>query len=391
MKKYKFKQLYSGLTQQDDVILTIGKDTFQHIETCVDDKKVTEDVEQRFAAYTVIPGFIDSHNHGGYGIDFMNATRDDIEELMQHFPQEGVTTVVPTIGAMEEQSLKKAVSEIVAYIQTKNTTLTDTIGINVEGPFLNSANAGLQPEGAIVDPDLNFTKRILAYGQGEVKIMTIAPELPNAIPVIEYLHKENVVIAAGHSSATTHDMNLAIEAGCNQVTHLCNGMTGLHHRELGIFGAGLLNNNVYAEMAGFDTYSIDPLIWKLIIDTKGANRVIISTDALTLKGLPDGKYQMMDREVEIKDGRLYTEYEGGEMHPGVPMTFIGSVKNILKYTGATLADIITMSCVNPAKQLNIFDRKGTIQQGKDADFIVIDDDYNIIATFCKGHLAYEKK
>ena len=127
----------------------------------------------------------------------------------------------------------------------------------------------------------------------------------------------------------------------------------------------------------------------MMYDLKGPTRMILSTDANILKGMPDGKYTHNNREIHFKDGRIYTEYQGGDMHPGVPMTFIDSVKNVLRYTGATIEDVTMMSAVNPAKQLGIFDQVGSLSRGKDADFIVIDDNYDLVATYCKGNLAYK--
>lgn len=346
--------------------------------------KSYQNLNEQWRAYSILPGFIDSHNHGGYGIDFMSANDEEFAELIRYFPQEGVTTLIPTVGAMPSAGILRFIEQAKRYMQNQPSDTTHVGGIHLEGPFLNIDKAGLQPEGAIIDPDLAMLHEWLAAAEGIIRIMTIAPELPRAPEAMRCLHEHDIVISAGHSNASTEDMELAIACGCNQVTHLFNGMRGLHHRELGICGVGLCNDAIYAEMAGFDTYSIDPAIWKMIFRVKGPHRIIITTDALTLKGLPDGKYCMMDREVELRDGRLYTPYDGGCMHPGVPMTYIGCVQNMLRYTGATLADIVLMSSVNPAKQCRIFDRKGSLEHGKDADFVVLDESNQLIATYCGG-------
>lgn len=389
MKKYLFKTIYTGLTTIHHGVITVTNDGKIHSVKGYDkkEKNVIKDFQEQIA----MPGFIDIHNHGGYGIDFMNTDIENIEKLMTLFPKEGITTVIPTIGAMENQKIIDFIQLINTYINNKKTGFTDIKGTNIEGPFLNPMNVGLQPEGALALPNLDHLKNWIELSEGNMKLMTIAPELPGAIECIEELTKNKIIASAGHSNANTIEITKAIEAGCNQVTHLFNGMRGLHHRELGILGVALCNDNIYAEMAGFDTYSIHPDIWKMAFKLKGPNRMILSTDALTLKGLPDGNYTMMDREVKIKNGRLYTEYEGGEMHPGVPMMFIDSVKNTLRYTGATIEDIVIMSAVNPAKQCNIFDCKGSLSINKDADFIVLDEHFNLSATFCLGNLAYQSK
>lgn len=389
MEYIRCKKVYTGYTIIEDGLIAIDGEKISMVDKFGKEKINYGDIKD-YGNYIAIPGFIDIHNHGGYGIDFMNSSAMDIEKLTNIFPEEGITSVVATLGAMKDEDLSKSLLEIRYYIENKNTNGTGVLGINIEGPFLNRENAGLQPEGAIINPNMGLLKKWIEIGNGNIKIMTIAPELDGAIDIIKELSRNNIVASAGHSSATESDMNNAIIAGCNQVTHMFNGMMGFHHRELGILGVALCNENIYAEMAGFDTYSILPDVWKMAFKLKGANRMILTTDALVLKGLPDGKYTMMDRNVEIKDGRLYTSYDGGNMHPGVPMTFINSVKNVIKYTGANLEDVVIMSSINPASQLKILDKKGTISPGKDADILILDEDYKIVETYCRGKIAYSK-
>ncbi|MCR1898382.1 N-acetylglucosamine-6-phosphate deacetylase [Irregularibacter muris] len=388
MKAYRFSKIFTGYTHIDKGVITVDDGKIISVEP-YDGARHYSNLDESYKSFFAIPGFIDTHNHGGYGIDFMEAYGGEISELMKIFPMEGITTVIPTIGAMKDEGILRFIQIINNYMEKKERGVCDVLGTNIEGPFLNPEKAGLQPEGAIILPDVELTEKWLKASCGNMKIMTIAPELPGAADVIRVLKKNNVVISAGHSNATMIEMNLAIELGCNQITHLFNGMRSLHHREPGILGVGLCNDNIYAEMAGFDTYSIHPEIWKMMYKLKGPNRVILTTDALILKGLPDGKYRVMDREVEIKNGRLYTNYDGGNMHPGVPMSLIDCFKNVIKYTGATITDAITMASVNPAKQTNLIHRKGTLTKGKDADFIVMDESYSIISTYCAGICAYK--
>ncbi|MCI1904276.1 MAG: N-acetylglucosamine-6-phosphate deacetylase [Enterococcaceae bacterium] len=390
MKTYRCSKIYTGKTTFEEGVLVVSNGKIQSV-AYYDQNTDYENLDERYREYCILPGLIDSHDHGGYGIDFMTAELDDIEKLMHILPQEGITAVIPTIGAMPARQIADFILRINRYMSEKKSGICDVLGTNIEGPFLNIDKAGLQPEGAIIDPDIDALKKWLQLSNGNMKIMTIAPELPGAIEVIRCLIENKVVVSAGHSNATMKEMNAAIEAGCNQVTHLFNGMRSMHHRELGISGVGLCNDGIYAEMAGFDTYSIHPEIWKMIFRVKGVNRMILTTDASALKGLPDGHYQMMDREVDVKDGRLFTPYDGGNMHPGVPMTMIGCVQNMLKYTGATLADIAIVASLNPAIQCRIDDRKGSLETGKDADFIVVDDHNTLLATYCCGEKAFEKK
>lgn len=391
MIKIKAKEIYTGLTKYEDAVLTIDDGEVKAVERIQDAGE--DEMVLDYENYTIVPGFIDIHNHGGYGIDFNGASSEDMEEVLTRFPEEGITTVIPTIATfstrLSKDGINYFITEIKKYLENKNTGITDIQGLHLEGPFLNPKRAGMIDPDTMSEPDVDFTKELIDQSEGLLKIMTIAPEMPNALEVIELLVEHSVIAAAGHSDATMEEMNEAIERGTNQITHLFNGMRPMHHRDPGVLGAGLTNQNVYAETVGFDTYSIFPEIWKMMYDLKGPTRMILSTDANILKGMPDGKYTHNNREIHFKDGRIYTEYQGGDMHPGVPMTFIDSVKNVLRYTGATIEDVTMMSAVNPAKQLGIFDQVGSLSRGKDADFIVIDDNYDLVATYCKGKLAYK--
>ncbi|QZO76162.1 amidohydrolase family protein [Helcococcus kunzii] len=137
-------------------------------------------------------------------------------------------------------------------------------------------------------------------------------------------------------------------------------------------------------MAGCDELSIDPAVWKMAFKLKTSHKMILTTDALTLKGLPDGVYNYMGRELNIINGFAYTDYHGAERLPGKPMTFIGTVHNVMKNTGADLVDIVNMSCVNPAKRLKIDDRKGFLEIGFDADINILDKDNNLLETYIEG-------
>lgn len=390
MEKYRFKEVFTGFTKMQDAVISISNGKIEFIEK-YDKNKHDERVNEVYKKHTVLPGFIDEHNHGGYGIDFSETTVEDVSKLMEYFPQEGITTVVPTVGALKKDEIEYFIDLIKEYVNEKELGKTNIAGIHLEGPFLNPEKAGMIDPEAMIEPSAELVQKWIDQSNGLLKIMTIAPELPKSLDVIRLLSKHSIVAAAGHSNATIEEMNKGVEAGVSQITHLFNGMRTLHHREPGILGVGLTNENIFAEMVGFDTYSIHPTMWKMLYQLKGPNRVILSTDANTVKGLPEGKYMIKGREIEYKNGRIYTPYQGSDMHPGVPMTFIGTVNNTMKYTGARLEDIAVMASVNPAKQIGIFDKKGSLTEGKDADFIVLDEGNGLIATYCNGICAYSSE
>ena len=231
---------------------------------------------------------------------------------------------------------------------------------------------------------MNQLKGWVKRSGNTIKLMTIAPEVPGALEAIERMESNGIVTSAGHTAATYSQMEEAMEKGMGRVTHLCNAMCSMHHREPGVLGACLDKPELTAEIAGFDAYSIMPAVWRIIFTQKGAEGMVITTDSGDLKGMPDGFYNVMGRDIEVRNGRIYTAYQGSDMHPGVPMRFIDCVKNLLEHTPATLADAVQMSSVNPAKELGVDDRKGFIEPGYDADLLILDDQLELQRVFCRG-------
>lgn len=333
----------------------------------------------------IIPGFIDNHTHGGYGIDLTTAKGDEIRKFALEVAKEGTTAFLTTIGAKNDEIMTEFVKNSCEYMENMNIYGSEVLGLHLEGPFLNAKHAGLQ-ELSSIDSSC-AVEQILKWcdiAGDKIKIMTVAPEVESMDEIIPILLEKNILPSAGHTDATYENMVKGKKMGVQRVTHLFNGMRGLHHREPGIIGFTLEDGEMMAEMAGFDTYSIVPEIWKMVYRLKGAEKMIITTDSGFIKGLPDGVYKNGERVLEIKGGRVYTPYQGGGMHPGVPMKFIDCFKNVLKYTGATLEEAILMSSVNPAKEIGIFDRKGSLTPGKDADILVLDNEMNIKAVYCRG-------
>ncbi len=331
-----------------------------------------------------IPGFIDMHNHGGYGIDYLSSKDYDFEDLQVKQAGEGITSMLATIGVASYEDMEASIVRLGSYIENKNTKGARILGINVEGPFLSPKYLGVMDEDSLKAVDVDLMKDWIKKSGDNIKLVTIAPELDGAEALIKYLTSHGIISSAGHSDATSKDMNKAIANGLSQVTHMFNAMRPLHHRELGILGEALTNDFLYAEMAGCDELSIHPKIWKMAYKLKTAEKMILTTDALTLKGLPNGRYSYMGMELDFVDGFAYTNYHGADRLPGKPMTFIGNIKNVMKNTGARLEDIVTMSSVNPAKRLKIDHEKGYLELGYDADINIIDQNHKLISTYIEG-------
>lgn len=333
----------------------------------------------------LIPGMIDLHIHGAAGSDVMDGTFYALQTMTSSLPKEGTTSFLTTTMTSTEKNIEKALENIAAYkIEGNFPGNAEIIGVHLEGPFLSPKRAGAQHPDDIIEPDVELFKKWQKLSDNMIKLVTLAPERQNGLKLTEHLKKTGVVASIGHSDATYEEVVSAINAGVSHVTHLYNGMRGLHHREGGVVGAALLHDEVKCEMI-VDGIHIAPEMVKFAYKNKGNDGVILVTDAMRAKCLGKGIYDLGGQEVTVdevkatlKDGTL----------AGSILKLNHAAKNMMKFTSCTLHDIIQMTAVNPAKQLNIFDRKGSIKEGKDADLVVINNDQEIVMTFCRGKVAY---
>ncbi|WML45958.1 N-acetylglucosamine-6-phosphate deacetylase [Neobacillus sp. PS3-40] len=337
--------------------------------------------------YKAIPGFIDVHIHGVSGADAMDATTEALETMTSSLPGEGTTSLLATTMTQSEKQIEDALVNAGDFIQKyQSPGKAEILGIHLEGPFVNPVKAGAQPLQHMVNPTIELFKRWETLSNKNIKLVTLAPEQPGGLEMIRYLKASGIIASIGHSDATYEEVLTAIDAGANHVTHLFNQMTGLHHREPGVVGAALLHDELMAEVI-VDGVHVRPEIIKLAYKQKRKEGLILITDSMRAKCLKNGHYDLGGQEVTVGDGKAV-------LHDG---TLAGSilrlgqaVKNISAFTGCSLGDAIEMASVNPAKQLNIYDRKGSINIGKDADIVILDENHEVFMTFCRGELAFTK-
>jgi N-acetylglucosamine-6-phosphate deacetylase len=220
--------------------------------------------------------------------------------------------------------------------------------------------------------------------QGSIRVVTMAPELEEGFKLAVYLKETGVVVSIGHSDALYEEAAEAIQKGVTHCTHLFNGMRGLHHREPGVAGAVLLHDEVRCELIS-DGIHVRPEIIRLVYQIKGKDGIILITDAMRAKCLGQGIYDLGGQQVTVDHSKA-TLADG--TLAGSILKMNNAVKNIMQFTGCSLVDAIQMAAANPAKQLGIFDRKGSISVGKDADIVVLDDSFEIAMTICRGNVAY---
>ncbi|MFL6558493.1 MAG: N-acetylglucosamine-6-phosphate deacetylase [Bacillus sp. (in: firmicutes)] len=340
------------------------------------------------SSFKAVPGFIDVHIHGVAGADTMDATKEALDIMVAELPKEGTTSFLATTMTQDVKQIEDALINAGQYsIDQQHSGKAEILGIHLEGPFVNPKRAGAQPTQYMILPNLELFKKWQNLANGNIKLVTLAPEQPGGYEMIRYLKANGVIASIGHTDATYEEVNEAIAAGANHVTHLFNQMRELHHREPGVVGAAFLREELKAEII-VDGIHIRPEMVNLAFKQKRSDGLLLITDAMRAKCLKNGVYELGGQEVIVKDGKAVLE--DGTL-AGSILKLGQAVKNIISYTGCSLDDAIEMASVNPAKQLNIYDRKGSIAVGKDADIVILDEAMEVYMTLCRGVLAFKRE
>ncbi|QDP41292.1 N-acetylglucosamine-6-phosphate deacetylase [Radiobacillus deserti] len=333
---------------------------------------------------SLIPGFIDGHIHGANGADVMDASEEAIDTMARALPAEGTTSFLATTITQSKENIDQALENIGKYENKPGNA--EVIGVHLEGPFINKEKAGAQPEDHILAPDVEQFDEWQRMSNDRIKTITLAPECDKDYALINYLQQKGITISAGHTSAGFAEMKKAVEHGVRQVTHLANAMTGLHHRDIGVVGAAFLLEELRAELIA-DGVHVSPDMIHIFYQNIGKERLMLITDALRAKCLQPGTYDLGGQSVTVTDKQA--TLENGTL-AGSILKLIDGARNMMDFTGAALQDVIKMTSENPAKQIHVFDKKGSIEIGKDADLVLVDDNLHIYQTYCRGILSYKE-
>ncbi|PLS17937.1 N-acetylglucosamine-6-phosphate deacetylase [Bacillus sp. M6-12] len=332
----------------------------------------------------IVPGFIDVHIHGAAGADTMDGTPETLRTIASHLPLEGTTSFLATTITQGKAEIEAALENAGEYMKNHNAPgCAEVLGIHLEGPFINESRKGAQPAEYILPPDIELFYKWQQMSGHNIRLVTLAPEQQNGIELIQFLYETGVLASIGHSDATYEDVKAAVQAGATHVTHLFNGMRGLHHREPGTAGAALLFDELKAEIIS-DGIHVRPEMVELAVKAKGIENIILITDAMRAKCLKNGVYDLGGQDVSVSCGKALLK--DGTL-AGSVLRMIDSIKNMISFTGLSLMEIIQMASSNPAKQLGVFSRKGSIAAGKDADLVILTPELEVYMTFCRGKLC----
>ncbi|MFR3673813.1 MAG: N-acetylglucosamine-6-phosphate deacetylase [[Clostridium] innocuum] len=334
----------------------------------------------------IVPGFIDVHTHGAYGFDTNDAEEEGLRNWMKHIPEEGVTGICPTTITQTEEVLTKAVKNV-AKVVADGYEGAEILGIHFEGPYLDMVYKGAQPEQCIVKPDVEQFKRYQKAADGLIKIITMATERDEDFELTRYCAANDVRVSIGHSAATIEEAGMAIANGATSMTHIFNGMTPFHHRKPGLVGAAMRFRDTFGEVICDGNHSTPDALNDLFM-AKGRDYTIMITDALMVKGLPVGtKVLFGGNEIELyPDGSAHLT--GAKSLAGSTLKVNEGLKVLVEKAMIPWDYAINSCTLNPARYLNVDDRKGKLVAGYDADIVVLNDDYSVEMTYVRGKEAF---
>lgn len=333
-----------------------------------EDKEIREG-EEVFDAEgrKIVPGFIDIHTHGAVGVDVNGADADGYEKIANFFASHGTTSYLASVLTDTKEQTEWCIRQCLAFRGEKRGG-AHLLGIHLEGPFLASEYKGAMPEELLRAGDAKLAADYQALAEGCIRYMTVSPEVDGVTELIPALKELGIVAAMGHSGADYETSMRALAAGVAAVTHTGNAMRLLHQHEPAIFGAAL-ESDAYCEVI-CDGRHLHPGTVRLIVKAKGAERVVLITDSIMAAGLPDGNYHLGVNQVVVEDGDAKLADTG--VRAGSTLTQDLALFNMLSYTGLPLEKVLPMLTENPAKLIGVFGQKGSIEDGKDADLVLLD-------------------
>lgn len=324
------------------------------------------------------PGLIDVHTHGRAGGDFNSADTSLMSKMARSYLESGVTGVMPTLASDTLDGLYRSIESIG---KAKAQGAENLVGVHLEGRYLNKKRRGAHAEALLAPLDaVEIKKLIIEMKKIGAAHVSAALELDESGEFTKAAIENGATLGLAHSDATFAEANKAFDSGAVALTHTYNAMSPFHHRDGGAVGAGLLNDNVYCEMI-VDGFHVSPEAVVMAYKLK-KDKLILITDSMEATGMPDGEYSIAGLPVTVKDGKART-HEGAIA--GSTLSLIDGVKNLAAFTGITFTEALYHATASPAKMLGIFDSVGSLEVGKIANMLVLDNELNVREVIFKGN------
>lgn len=389
MKTLLLENIKTASTQESAEFssLLIGEGAIAEISA--DEGEITADERVELANEAVVAGFIDVHNHGAAGVDVNTATVDDLRKVSKFLASQGVTGWLPTFVPDSVEVYRRVIDAIDEVMQTQDTAEAEPaariLGVHYEGIFANQKMCGaLRPQyfrTFVKGDELNDIPRLKT--EGAIHFTTLAPEIEGGIELIEELKKENWIVSIGHTNANVGVLDRAQAAGATHITHLFNAMTGVHHRDIGVAGWSLTNDEMSCEIIA-DGIHVHPEMLKFAYKNKSAEKLALVSDSVKMAGLGDGEYELWNEKISVVGGK--TQNERGSI-AGSVITMIEAFRMMLSL-GIAFDEVAKMASLAPAKVLEIARDYGSVEPGKRADLVILDEKGNIRMTLVGGRIAY---
>lgn len=335
-----------------------------------------------YAGHWIAPGLVDTHIHGFQNHDIMDNDFQGLNEISEGLLSCGVTSFLPTTLTSSTEALDQ-VTEMIGtnYTKVRGAKIK---GIFLEGPFFTEKHKGAQNTKYFCDPSVEKLKGWQRLSNDSIKKIAIAPERKGAAEFIEYAVGEDIAVALAHSDATYEEAKQAVERGASIFVHTFNGMSPLHHREPGMAGAAMNLKDVFAEII-CDGHHVHSAAANILMNARGRDQTVLVTDCMMAGGMPEGTYQLGEYAVEVIDGAA--RIEGGSL-AGSVLQLKDAVKNVVDWGIATPEEAIYMASTAPAKSIGMDGECGKIAKGYAADFIVLNPELELMATYLDGACRY---
>ena len=342
----------------------------------------TKEADEDYGEKRILPGFIDVHTHGAYGFDTNDAEPEGLRDWMKRIPEEGVTAILPTTVTQMPEVLTEALRNVAAVVK-EGYEGAEILGVHFEGPYLDMEYKGAQPPEAIATAAVEQFKMYQEAAEGLIKYITMAPEHDRNFALTRHCRETGVVVSMGHSSATYEQAMLGIANGATSMTHVYNGMTPYHHRKPGLVGAAFRVRDIYGEIICDGCHSHLAAL-NNYFQAKGRDYGLMVSDSLRAKHCPPGgSYQLGGHDIEIGEDGL-ARLKGTDTIAGSTLNMNKGLKILVEKALVPLDAAINSCTLNPARCLGVDERKGKLVVGYDADIVVLEDNYDVVQTYCRG-------